>query len=94
MSDWLPLWIGPWLLKWAAVLAVPLVAFALFGVPHLRVSWDGFERVRGYVNYTRCDYLGPFGLWTAEPGRDVFETCPVFVQRPILDFFRTGGERE
>lgn len=81
MREWLPLWLGPWALKWAALLALPLGIALLFGMPHVLVSWKGDEPVPGFINYRVCDYLGPFGLWRAWPGRDVYEECPAFVLR-------------
>lgn len=80
---WREHWLYDWARGWLRFLAALGVLALLLGVPHVRVAAQGDERVPGHVNFTSCTYLGPFGLWRAKPGRDVFEDCPGFVWRSV-----------
>ena len=75
MKDWLPLWMGPWLLKWAVIVAVPLGLSAAVGMPHILTRYE-YRDVHGSPVYLRCNYVGPFGTVRAVPGEDVYEDCP------------------
>jgi hypothetical protein len=83
VKDWMPLWIGPWLLKWAALLSIPALLVALFGFPHM--LWS-YQHARGSRVNLVCHYLGPFGVIRMEPGRGVPDSCPVFwtIKREFL----------
>lgn len=84
LPEWFPLWLLSWARNWLAALLALAVFAAFVGLPHLRVSYEGYSLSRGQINYTRCTYLGPLGLWRATPGREVYEECPIIVMREVL----------